>query len=248
MVSVARPVPPRATRQWPRHTLVHLHAHAPLAAADDATYGALVRWRSGGHPFIVARASPEDDRDTVRLGVPLPPSQGKARLGCTVAACAIARAQPLPTLDRVATLVDACPDGVAQVAREAARVGLVLRVFGAWAWQALTGLAYVTPASDLDLVARPRDRVELVRLFALARRWDRALGGRLDLEIALPGDEAVAWREWNRIVSVDAGARAAEVEPKLAAPCNGGRVLVKGAAYVALRSLDELVTRLPEAP
>jgi phosphoribosyl-dephospho-CoA transferase len=89
--------------------------------------------------------------------------------------------------------------------------------------QALTGLSYVRPGSDLDLLIHPRSLAELQAALLLLRRHADALP--LDGEIVFPDGGAVAWREF-------AGAGATET------------VLVKASGAVRLVARTELLAML----
>jgi len=74
-------------------------------------------------------------------------------------------------------------------------VGVQPRVHGSYGWQRLTGLRYLLPASDIDLllaVAGPEAADEAAGLLD-AFQW---AGPRVDGELIFPDGSAVAWREW----------------------------------------------------
>jgi phosphoribosyl-dephospho-CoA transferase len=95
------------------------------------------------------------------------------------------------------------------------------RVVGSLAWQALTGLTYLTPQSDLDFVLHTRPDTDLPRLAASIQTIETAAPMRLDGELIRTDDAAVSWREFN------AGA------------C---QLLVKTAAGVALIDRNDFVS------
>ncbi|MBI3229840.1 MAG: phosphoribosyl-dephospho-CoA transferase, partial [Burkholderiales bacterium] len=82
-----------------------------------------------------------------------------------------------------------------------AHLGLELRVYGSWSWQALTCLPYVRASSDIDLLFTPKNSAQLQAGLALLQRHARLLP--LDGEVIFPQQQAVAWREWLN-ASVDA--------------------------------------------
>ena len=65
--------------------------------------------------------------------------------------------------------------------------------------QALTGLLYVTPASDIDLLFHPTCRRQLDDGVALLARHAEELP--LDGEIVFPGGQAVSWKEWRMAIA-----------------------------------------------
>lgn len=181
----------------PRHTLVWPHADADWHVLTPGADARLRAWFAAGHPAIVARGDGSDPAGMLRLGVPLPPAEHKQRLSLRLAPGQLCRHQPPPTLGAV--LGDAPPcwrsalDDLMQVA---ATLGIAPRVFGSFAWQALTSLDYVHDGSDLDLlwpVAAPEQADAVVKLL---QRWEAHHGHRADGELLLPDAGAVNWREY----------------------------------------------------
>jgi phosphoribosyl-dephospho-CoA transferase len=107
---------------------------------------------------------------------------------------------------------------------DARRAGLDLRVYGSVAFQALTGQAYLTAASDIDLLLAPRTVEQYRYALALLARHAHALP--LDGEIVFPQGPAVAWKELLRVRGP------------------GARVLAKSTDAVSLRSVESLVASL----
>ena len=119
-------------------------------------------------------------------------------------------------------MVELLPPGLRPAAmrldQALAAAGASARVYGSFGWQHLTGLGYLHPGSDLDLLVRVRDAAGAdVALAALQEaaaafaphaeppggsRLADAAGGeiplapRLDGELAFDDGRAVAWREW----------------------------------------------------
>jgi phosphoribosyl-dephospho-CoA transferase len=62
-------------------------------------------------------------------------------------------------------------------------------------WQHVTGQAYVTPESDLDLLWPVADSVQAERLVRGVQGIAEAAPMRLDGELLLPGGQGVNWRE-----------------------------------------------------
>ncbi|WP_022972657.1 malonate decarboxylase holo-[acyl-carrier-protein] synthase, partial [Xanthomonas maliensis] len=127
---------------------------------------------------------------------PLPPAEGKQRLALCVALRGLARtAPPLPLHALLA--VAGLPQHAALQALlvDAQRQGVQPRVFGSFAWQALTGLAYVHAASDLDLLWTVTTPAQADTVVALLQRWERRYRLRADGELLLDVG-AVNWREY----------------------------------------------------
>ena len=136
-----------------RHDWVQLgegwegHLRSPLTAEDrDEVEG----WRWRGLPLVVARRQPADGEDDLRLGLALP---DKRRLGVHVAAsAAVAHADPPALTAALASAPEAWRPRLGAVVRLANELGAPARVFGSLAWQHLSGLRYLRPDSDVDLL------------------------------------------------------------------------------------------------
>ena len=182
-----------------RHDLVFVNPQdwrALLARREDLAADALAAaWIDRGWPLIARRALPGEERG-VALGLPLPPSAGKRRISIVmqpdsiVSICpppelrAARHAAPpawLPTIDRLGDL--------------ARRHAAELRVFGSLAWQALTGLNYVTDRSDLDLLFRVGRHTDLADLAGALAEIEATASMRLDGELVRDDGAAVNWRE-----------------------------------------------------
>jgi phosphoribosyl-dephospho-CoA transferase len=99
--------------------------------------------------------------------------------------------------------------------------GLTPRPFGALLWQAMTGLTYLSPTSDLDLLW-PCPVLVPPSLLAGLARIDEGAPMRLDGEVLLADGGGVQWRELHQ------------------APGNGS-VLVKYRDRVAMRAIGEIL-------
>jgi len=183
-----------------RHDFVYLDGRTRACSLagphDAATRRAIRAWLDAGWPFVVRQQGDIDDR-RIALGLALPPGDGKRRIALTVERTCVARMIVPPALEDV---LDGLPAGwqtlLGPLAARSRLAGFTFRVFGSVAWQALTGLAYVTASSDIDLVWQPRSRTDLARGVALLADWQRGSRVRADCEIVFPRGDAVAWREW----------------------------------------------------
>jgi phosphoribosyl-dephospho-CoA transferase len=214
----------------PRHSLVWLTPEGWRCAQrrDAACAQTLETWARAGWPLVARRHDPDAARDEVCLGLPLPdrgrvalrlPAASVARVGAALPLGAICAAAPAPW-----------QEPLAQLAAEADAEGIVLRAYGSAAWQALTGIAYVGDASDIDLLFAPDSAEQLRRGLGLLARHAQRLP--LDGEILFPSGRAAAWKEW---LLADTG-RA------------GMRVLVKHSGGVALETTRELIGELAPEP
>lgn len=100
-------------------------------------------------------------------------------------------------------------------------------MFGSLAWQALSGLNYMTPQSDIDLLWHPLSHMQLQQGIALLARWEQDHGLRADGEVLFGINSAVSWREWAALKSGD-----------------NQRVLVKRASSAELVDARELLEML----
>ena len=185
-----------------RHTLVWVRpeSRASVAAqiSDDGIRSQVDTWLTADRPLVVARRPcGEVFSITIPVGLALPPAQGKARIALDVAASDIARhALPLKLSDAIRCAPAEWQPALTELDDTAKDIGIGLRVFGSLAWQALSGLPYLTLRSDIDLLWQPQSRAQLQQGLALLARWERSSGIRADGEVLFGGGSAVSWREW----------------------------------------------------
>ena len=182
-----------------RHTLIHPHIETwsrKLTARPELAAQPLVRdWVARGWPLIARRPSAHEAHG-IPVGLPLPPSAGKARVALMLNHDDIDRAEPLPTL---AAALETAPvtwrPALHALVATAAAHQVSVYVFGSLAWQHLTGLPYLSPTSDVDLAwsAPSRDRLDAL-LHAIAE-VERAAPMGVDGEIVLRDGAAANWRE-----------------------------------------------------
>jgi phosphoribosyl-dephospho-CoA transferase len=178
-----------------RHTLVWLTAdgwHAAIAAALPEHQAAMAQWQSADWPIVVRRLDAEASADEVCLGLPLPPDATglKVRIPLRVPAAHIARTTNAIPLQSALPAAGDWRANLAALCEEAPG----LRIFGSLAMQTLTGLRYVSPSSDVDLLFHPTSQQQLEYGVALLARHAERLP--LDGEIVFPGGAAVSWKEW----------------------------------------------------
>jgi len=184
-----------------RHTLVWVgfaeRERMYGLATDEIRRHTLRRWFINDWPLVVRRPDVGVRAGSIALGLPLPPAEGKRRLGFELPENAIARwSPPLRVCDAAPRLPPAWAESLGALGEQAAQYGVTLCVFGSVAWQALTGLAYLTARSDVDLWWQPGDMDQLENVVAIIARWEQRHGVRADGEIVFPCGAAVAWREW----------------------------------------------------
>ncbi len=202
MTPLARVVPTaaRLPAGWHRQQLLRLGgegwAKVLEAPWDDEARDCLALWARRGLPLVVTRQPPAPG-DVLATGLPAPASHRRRRLAVAVAPRDVLLLDEFP--DAAAAADDLPPDLApawhALLAALAAN-GCAARVYGGHGWQVLTRLAYVHPASDLDLLLPVRSAAQadaVSRVLADARAWR---GPRLDGELLFADGAAVAWREW----------------------------------------------------
>jgi phosphoribosyl-dephospho-CoA transferase len=220
------PAPPPELRLR-RHDVVRLHRDAQASRKHDGFDSApdpiVNEWIALGRPLVARRPSACDGVG-LPLGLPLPPSLGKARIAITVARGAIVTVAPPPTLLEIQSFAPpAWRLTLDHVVALCAKLDIELRAFGSSAWQCLTGLDYLTPSSDIDLLFLNARRFAVAPLVGGLAEIEAKAPLRLDGEVVRADGAAANWREL----------RAAPLE-----------VLVKALDGVVLQSPAEFIERL----
>jgi phosphoribosyl-dephospho-CoA transferase len=183
-----------------RHQLVCLSSEAWRTligtAADDGARAGLLHWANHDLPLVVARQPRGMDASMCSLGVSLPACWGRRRLAMQVPRAQVARLASFPDASELVRQLgpDAGP-ALQRLCDGLQAAGLRAWVYGSHGWQWVTGLNYVHPGSDLDLLVAVGDvaaadaAAALMASFALAPP-------RLDGELMFADGTAVAWREW----------------------------------------------------
>jgi phosphoribosyl-dephospho-CoA transferase len=210
-----------------RHDVVRVHRDAQVSRLNDGVNSAPDRiideWIALGRPLVARRPSPCDGAG-LALGLPLPPSLGKARIAITVPREVIAMVAPPPTLLEIQSFAPpAWRLTLDHVVALCAKLDIELRAFGSLAWQCLTGLDYLTPTSDIDLLFLNARRFAVAPLIGGLAEIEAKAPLRLDGEVVRADGAAANWREL----------RAAPLE-----------VLVKALDGVVLQSPAEFIERL----
>lgn len=179
---------PHDVRECPgRHWFLRAHPEADIVCEDDSRLEFVRGWLREKRPLIVRRPVYSEDGRYVEAGLALP---GRSRLGVRVATEAVEEFFLPPLVKECASLRE--QNNTSAWEEVCQLCGEELRVFGSHAWQALTGLDYVTSTSDVDLVVFLRSSWERFLEFA-----GRAGSPRnIDLEIVLSSGAAFLWREF----------------------------------------------------
>ncbi len=188
-----------------RHWIISLRAGAwadilagRALSGGERTDDVLRDWVECGRPLIARRRTASDRADQIAAAVTFPPSFLVRRLALAVPVKAVARTEPPPTL---AVARAAAPRSWHETFDALAALGQAVagepRVFGSFAWQALTGLPYVTARSDLDLLWPLTPSLDVPALLAGLVRLGLQAPGRLDGELVHGATGAgVQWQEW----------------------------------------------------
>jgi phosphoribosyl-dephospho-CoA transferase len=170
-----------------------------LDSSWDATARACLElWAARGLPLVVTR-QPGAPAGRLVIGLPAPARFRRLRLPLAIAPRDILFFDEFLPADAATRLLPRTHQAAWRglLATLAAAADCAPRVYGSYGWQALTRLAYVHAASDLDLLlpvgsaAQADDVVEI--LSGTDPVW---AGPRLDGELLFSDGAAIAWREW----------------------------------------------------
>lgn len=189
--------PSRHDRVWLDHATWRDGLRSGL---DEARMADVDDWVRRDRALVTRRTDADIDADADAaaccLGIALPLASGRRRIALVVDRAAVIRVDAPLALDEV---VDAAPldrrDALHDLQRRAAEVETPLRVYGSFAWQAISGEVCVTSTSDLDLLWDARDGDQVARTIRALLTWERGSGLRADGEVRFADGDAVAWRE-----------------------------------------------------
>nr|WP_315217401.1 malonate decarboxylase holo-[acyl-carrier-protein] synthase [uncultured Duganella sp.] len=174
--------------------------NAAQATTEPQPKMAFGLWKSQSWPVIVRRTDTDAAPDEICLGLPLPPDEDsgeKVRISLRAYAAHIKKATPAIELVSVVRSLSG-PLRAPLAALQQDAVDMHLRVYGSLAMEALTGLPYVSPTSDVDILFHPTGRRQLEKCVAVLSRHAALLP--LDGEIVFPGGAAVSWKEWRMAI------------------------------------------------
>jgi phosphoribosyl-dephospho-CoA transferase len=195
-------------RSWRRHELLSVAPsfwRSELASRPaDAATPFLATWADNGWPVIVRRRLADDRADRVPVGVPLPPAAGKMRIALTVLEQAVLERSPPPSLLAVSDAADpAWVPTMRRLVALGARYCISPAAFGSLFWRYRTGLPYLSPRSDLDVLWPVGADCEIGALVAGIAAVERGAPMRIDGEIVFPDGAAVNWRELHIALNQD---------------------------------------------
>ena len=132
----------------------------------------------------------------VPVGVPLPPTHGKRRVALLLPPGGVlARSSP-HLLCAAAKVADpGWRSTIVSLLALGARTGVEPAAFGSLLWQHLTGLAYLSRNSDLDVLWPVPENFDVLSLVFGIAQVQRDAPIRIDGEVIFPDGSAVNWRE-----------------------------------------------------
>lgn len=183
-----------------RHDLLHVDPKGWRAALDRhpeaAALPSVAGWAERGWPVIVRRRTAGEEEVHVPAALALPPALGGRRVGLTLPPDIVIRRRPPPRLrDAARTAPEAWRRPIEALLRLGTRLGVEPAVFGALLWRHVTGVPYLTAASDLDLLWRVTAPGVVPDLLSGLAALDAEGPVRLDGEVIFAGGAAVNWRE-----------------------------------------------------
>jgi phosphoribosyl-dephospho-CoA transferase len=194
---------------WRRHDLLHvapkIWASVLALSPPLADLPLLGEWADRGWPVIVRRRGEADNRHLVPVGVPLPPAAGKRRIAILIPPEGVLQRSRPPLLDATASAADPnWRSTIDALVALGARSGVEPAAFGSLLWQHLTGLAYLTLHSDLDVLWPIPANFDVHSLICGIAQVQRDAPLRIDGEIIFPDGSAVNWRElWDAHQAAD---------------------------------------------
>ena len=184
----------------PRHALLRVSPEGWAAMLETRPEWRgeplLAGWARRGWPLVARRRGECEAGGGIAAGLPLPPAAGKRRIAVLLPGEAVTEIRsPLP----LAEALPAAPPDWRPVLEALLALGVehgvTPRVFGSLAWAALTGLDYLGPASDLDLLWPVLPPPRMAALLAALGGIETRAPMRLDGEVLLPDGSGANWRE-----------------------------------------------------
>jgi phosphoribosyl-dephospho-CoA transferase len=164
----------------------------------------LPQWADRGWPVIVRRRLESEALDVVPVGVPLPPAAGKLRIALNVpSAAVIARAAPTSLRTVAHKAGPAWQPTIAALVALGERRGIEPAAFGSLLWEHHTGLTYLSPTSDLDVIWSAHAGCHIANLLRGIAQIERVAPMRIDGEIVFPQGAAANWRELHKALDAD---------------------------------------------
>lgn len=190
---------------WYRVLATALSHGDPPQGTSAETADCLAHWAQQRWPLVVSR-QPTDTAGGpadvgLALGLPAPACWGRQRISITTSFSGVARQGEFPPAGELAPqLPAAARAGWGRLCERMARLEIKAQVYGSYGWQQLTGMGYVHPESDIDLLIDVRTAAQADQVGALLLAAESG-PVRVDGELAFDDGASVAWREWLRFRS-----------------------------------------------
>lgn len=217
-----------------RHDLAYVRPEARFrfhcGVADAGLSRRVSEWIKHGRPLVVARQAA--GKGDVLLGLTLPASEGRRRIGCLVPRQDVVRVNgPLAMTRCLPRLGLELAGPLASLASRLAAQGIPIGIYGSLAWEVLSQEVYRHEGSDVDVICDVASLDQTTASLAALTETAAGLACGLDGEIRFPDGRAVAWKEL-----------------AMAWPDRNSQVLVKGPEEVGLAPLTELLSQFGEEP
>jgi phosphoribosyl-dephospho-CoA transferase len=199
------------TESWQRHDLLHVVPRAwaaALAAHSLGEVALLAEWADHCWPVIVRRRLESEGPDVVPIGVSLPPAAGKSRIALNIPKGAVlARLVPTSLQTVAGNAARAWQPTIAALVALGERHGIEPAAFGSLLWEHHTGLTYLAPTSDLDVIWSAAGCRDIAGLLAGIAQIDRTAPMHIDGEIIFSQGAAANWRELHKALGEDGRAK-----------------------------------------
>jgi phosphoribosyl-dephospho-CoA transferase len=188
------------SHRWRRHDLVRVAPDVWASALADCPSAAetplLTIWAEKGWPAIIRRPAEREDPRLAPVGVPLPPAAGKRRVALLIPPESVLRRSRPPLLRAAASVANSSwRSTIASILDLGERIGVEPSVFGGLMCQHQTGLTYLSPRSDLDLLWPVPAGFDVLSLVSGIAEIQSDAPMRIDGEIIFPDGGAVHWQE-----------------------------------------------------
>jgi phosphoribosyl-dephospho-CoA transferase len=190
----------KSSLPWRRHDLLRVAPDVWASVLADcrllADLSLVGSWADRGWPVIVRRRAETDDPGLVPVGLPLPPAAGKCRIALLLPADGVLQRSRPPLLRTAARVADpGWRSTIASLLGLGASIGVEPSAFGSLLWQHQTGLAYLSPRSDLDVLWPVPPGFDVLSLVFGIAEVQRDAPLRIDGEVVFSDGSAVNWRE-----------------------------------------------------
>lgn len=217
-----------------RHDLAYVLPNANFRFQCGASNVALATqvssWIGKGRPLVVARQTGQEHE--LLLGLTLPTSEGRQRIGCLVHRRDVSRISgPLALTACIHRLPPHIAPHLSALASRLADEDVEIGTYGSLAWEVLSQESYRHAASDVDVICDVATLAQAERALQALSEAAALIPCGLDGEIRFPNGAAVAWKElaaaWNK---------------------DNSQVLIKGLQDVALLPLASILAQFNEVP